>query len=74
MPAPDVPEGPAEEGRDPAGPGRRWGHTCNAVRGGRLLYVFGGYGQDNCQTNDVHVFDACGYCLVLIFLFGDFFC
>ncbi|XP_078430160.1 uncharacterized protein LOC144702137 isoform X2 [Wolffia australiana] len=40
------------------GPGRRWGHTCNAVKGGRFLYVFGGYGEDNCQTNDVHVFDT----------------
>ncbi|THU62138.1 hypothetical protein C4D60_Mb01t01980 [Musa balbisiana] len=40
------------------GPGVRWGHTCNAVRGGRYLYVFGGYGRDNCQTNDVHVFDT----------------
>ncbi|KAA8542560.1 hypothetical protein F0562_023712 [Nyssa sinensis] len=40
------------------GPGKRWGHTCNAVRGGRLLYVFGGYGKDNCQTNQVHVFDT----------------
>lgn len=43
------------------GPGKRWGHTCNAIKGGRLLYVFGGYGKDNCQTNDVHVFDTCGY-------------
>ncbi|XXG46576.1 hypothetical protein AAC387_Pa02g1386 [Persea americana] len=40
------------------GPGKRWGHTCNAIKGGRLLYVFGGYGKDNCQTNDVHVFDT----------------
>lgn len=40
------------------GPGKRWGHTCNAVKGGRFLYVFGGYGKDNCQTNDVHVFDT----------------
>ncbi|KAJ6815466.1 tip elongation aberrant protein 1-like isoform X3 [Iris pallida] len=38
------------------GPGRRWGHTCNAVRGGRFLYVFGGY-RDNRQINDLHVFD-----------------
>ncbi|CAM8978134.1 unnamed protein product [Rhodiola kirilowii] len=42
----------------PGGPGRRWGHSCNAVNRGRLLYVFGGYGQDNCQTNKVHVFDT----------------
>lgn len=40
------------------GPGRKWGHTCNAVKKGRLLYVFGGYGRDECQTNDVHVFDT----------------
>ncbi|XAR63822.1 hypothetical protein NMG60_11023920 [Bertholletia excelsa] len=40
------------------GPGKRWGHTCNAIRGGKLLYVFGGYGRDNCQTNQVHVFDT----------------
>ncbi|KHG24684.1 Tip elongation aberrant 1 [Gossypium arboreum] len=41
-----------------AGPGKRWGHTCNAIKGGRFLYVFGGYGKDNCQTNQVHVFDT----------------
>ncbi|WOK92296.1 kelch domain-containing protein 3 [Canna indica] len=40
------------------GPGVRWGHTCNIVHGGRYLYIFGGYGRDNCQTNDVHVFDT----------------
>ncbi|ESW10364.1 hypothetical protein PHAVU_009G202800 [Phaseolus vulgaris] len=40
------------------GPGKRWGHTCNAVRDGRLLYLFGGYGKFNCQTNQVHVFDT----------------
>ncbi|CAN1839937.1 Kelch domain-containing protein 3 [Linum perenne] len=40
------------------GPGKRWGHTCNSVRGGRFLYVFGGYGRDNCHTNQVHVFDT----------------
>ncbi|KAL3513018.1 hypothetical protein ACH5RR_025735 [Cinchona calisaya] len=40
------------------GPGKRWGHTCNAIGGGKLLYVFGGYGKDNCQTNRVHVFDT----------------
>ncbi|XP_071724164.1 uncharacterized protein [Rutidosis leptorrhynchoides] len=40
-----------------AGPGKRWGHTCNCIKGGRFLYVFGGYGKDNCQTNQVHVFD-----------------
>lgn len=40
------------------GPGKRWGHTCNAVAGGRLLYVFGGFGDDNKHTNKVHVFDT----------------
>ncbi|KAF9624547.1 hypothetical protein IFM89_011721 [Coptis chinensis] len=40
------------------GPGKRWGHTCNSVKGGKFLYVFGGYGKDNCQTNDVYVFDT----------------
>uniref|UniRef100_A0A2N9HE66 Uncharacterized protein n=1 Tax=Fagus sylvatica TaxID=28930 RepID=A0A2N9HE66_FAGSY len=43
---------------DISGPGKRWGHTCNAIKGGRFLYVFGGYGRDNCQTNQVHVFDT----------------
>ncbi|XP_033132668.1 rab9 effector protein with kelch motifs isoform X2 [Brassica rapa] len=41
-----------------SGPGKRWGHTCNSVKGGNFLYVFGGYGTDNRQTNQVHVFDA----------------
>ncbi|CAI9281517.1 unnamed protein product [Lactuca saligna] len=40
------------------GPGKRWGHTCNAVRGGQLLYIVGGYGEDNAQTNKVHVYDT----------------
>ncbi|PKA59848.1 Acyl-CoA-binding domain-containing protein 4 [Apostasia shenzhenica] len=40
------------------GPGKRWGHSCNSVKGGRYIYVFGGYGGDTCQTNDVHVFDT----------------
>ncbi|KAJ1428091.1 Kelch-type beta propeller [Sesbania bispinosa] len=40
------------------GPGKRWGHTCNAVKGGRFLYLFGGYGKYNRQTNQVHVFDT----------------
>lgn len=44
-----------------SGPGKRWGHTCNAIKEGRFLYVFGGYGKDNCQTNQVHVFDTGGY-------------
>ncbi|CAL9116970.1 uncharacterized protein LOC135634069 isoform X1 [Musa acuminata AAA Group] len=48
----------ASEAGGICGPGVRWGHTCNAVKGGRYLYVFGGYGRDNCQTNDVHVFDT----------------
>lgn len=41
-----------------SGPGKRWGHSCNAIKGGRFLYVFGGYGKDNCQTNQVHIFDT----------------
>ncbi|XP_062116747.1 uncharacterized protein LOC133830714 isoform X2 [Humulus lupulus] len=41
-----------------SGPGKRWGHTCNAIKEGRFLYVFGGYGKDNCQTNQIHVFDT----------------
>ncbi|XP_060206529.1 uncharacterized protein LOC132634270 isoform X3 [Lycium barbarum] len=45
-------------GHGGGGPGKRWGHTCNAVQGGRLLYVFGGYGIDNRHTNKVHVFDT----------------
>ncbi|EFJ15144.1 hypothetical protein SELMODRAFT_42940, partial [Selaginella moellendorffii] len=40
-------------------PGCKWGHTCNAVR--NLIYIFGGYGRDECQTNDVHVFDIGTY-------------
>ncbi|KAK9267024.1 hypothetical protein L1049_027495 [Liquidambar formosana] len=48
----------AQEMAEISGPGKRWGHTCNAIRGGKLLYVFGGYGKDNCQTNQVHVFDT----------------
>ncbi|PON69666.1 BTB-kelch protein [Trema orientale] len=47
-----------EEGGGVSGPGKRWGHTCNAIKDGRFLYVFGGYGKDNCQTNQVHVFDT----------------
>ncbi|KAL5544644.1 hypothetical protein UlMin_008428 [Ulmus minor] len=47
-----------EEAGEIYGPGKRWGHTCNAIKGGRFLYVFGGYGRDNCQTNQVHVFDT----------------
>ncbi|XP_030530752.2 RING finger protein B-like [Rhodamnia argentea] len=49
------PEQRTEEAGDP---GKRWGLTCNAIKGGRFLYVFGGYGKDNCQTNQVHVFDT----------------
>lgn len=41
-----------------SGPGKRWGHTCNAIKEGRFLYVFGGYGKDNCQTNQVHFFNS----------------
>jgi hypothetical protein len=50
------------------GPGKRWGHTCNSIKGGRFLYVFGGYGKDNCQTNQVHVFDTGGSSLLLLLL------
>ncbi|KAL3748626.1 hypothetical protein ACJRO7_009802 [Eucalyptus globulus] len=49
----------AEQGSEEAGgPGKRWTHTCNAIKGGRFLYLFGGFGIDNCQTNEVHVFDT----------------
>ncbi|KAJ4909341.1 Galactose oxidase/kelch repeat superfamily protein [Raphanus sativus] len=41
-----------------SGPGKRWGHTCNATKGGRFVYVFGGFGSDGRLTNQVHVFDA----------------
>nr|XP_017214862.1 PREDICTED: tip elongation aberrant protein 1-like isoform X2 [Daucus carota subsp. sativus] len=41
-----------------SGPGKRWGHTCNSIGGGKFLYVFGGYGEDNCQTNKIHIFDT----------------
>ncbi|KAH9623029.1 hypothetical protein KSS87_023166 [Heliosperma pusillum] len=40
------------------GPGKRWGHTCNAVRGGTMMYVFGGYGPDNSHSNNLHVFHS----------------
>eukprot|EP00897_Mesotaenium_endlicherianum_P007798 jgi/Mesen1/7046/ME000369S06375 len=40
-----------------AGPGKKWGHTCNAVKNGRQVYVFGGYGRDERQTNDTHIYD-----------------
>lgn len=52
-----------------SGPGKRWGHTCNAVKGGRLLYVFGGYGREKSQkiTNQVHVFD-----IGILLLFSPF--
>ena len=58
-----------EEG---VGPGKRWGHTCNAIKGGKLLYVFGGYGKDNCQTNKVHVFDTGGFSIFLFFFLFSF--
>lgn len=48
----------AQEMGEVSGPGKRWGHTCNAISGGKLLYVFGGYGKNNSQTNQVHVFDT----------------
>lgn len=50
-------------GESSSGPGKRWGHTCNAIKGGRFLYVFGGFGRDNCLTNHVHIFDAGEYYL-----------
>lgn len=50
-------------------PGKRWGHTCNAVRGGQLLYIFGGYGEDNTQTNKVHVYDTSKFLYYLGFRF-----
>jgi len=40
------------------GLGKKWGHTCNSVKGGRFLYIFGGYGRNDCQTHDIHVFDS----------------
>ncbi|CAI7860273.1 unnamed protein product [Closterium sp. NIES-53] len=40
------------------GPGRKWGHTLNAVNYGRQVYVFGGYGKDERQTNDVYVYNT----------------
>ncbi|CAL0307175.1 unnamed protein product [Lupinus luteus] len=45
-------------GEDGKGPGKRWGHTCNTINGGRFIYVFGGYGGNNSQTNKVYVFDT----------------
>ncbi|OVA00820.1 hypothetical protein BVC80_9083g132 [Macleaya cordata] len=40
------------------GPGKRWGQTCNTLEGGKFLYLFGGYGGDNSQTNEIHVFNT----------------
>lgn len=54
------------------GPGKRWGHTCNAIKEGRFLYVFGGYGKHNCQTNQVHVFDT-GLSLYSLFFYFPYF-
>ena len=72
--------GEGEVGGEISGPGKRWGHTCNAIKEGRFLYVFGGYGRDNCQTNQVHVFDAGGssiklytYVCVCIYIYIYFF-
>ncbi|XP_052176236.1 tip elongation aberrant protein 1-like isoform X3 [Diospyros lotus] len=46
-----------EKGPTPTpGPGKRWGHSCNAIRGGSLLYVFGGHTNDSSQTNQLHIF------------------
>ncbi|KAK3440346.1 hypothetical protein EUGRSUZ_B00621 [Eucalyptus grandis] len=49
---------PEQGSQEAGGPGKRWAHTCNAIKGGRFLYVFGGFDMDNCQTNEVHVFDT----------------
>lgn len=54
---PDAKKSPGRKGGG-LGPGKRWGHTCNTLRNGRSFYVFGGYGKDNSQTNDVHIFDT----------------
>lgn len=51
------------------GPGKRWGHTCNAIDGGKRFYVIGGYGKSNCQTNEVHVFDTGEYSFFFFFFF-----
>lgn len=40
------------------GPGKKWGHTLNAVNLGKQVYVFGGYGKDERQTNDVFVYNT----------------
>lgn len=60
MKARDQTDGKKSPGRKggAAGPGKKWGHTCNSVKNGRYIYVFGGYGKNDCQTNDVHVFDT----------------
>ncbi|XP_074571348.1 protein GLUTELIN PRECURSOR ACCUMULATION 3-like [Curcuma longa] len=54
----EVADGRTSEAEGICGPGVRWGHSCNTVQGGRYLYVFGGYGHNKRQTNDVHVFDT----------------
>ncbi|KAL1532048.1 putative protein, contains kelch repeat [Salvia divinorum] len=36
----------------------RWGHTCNAVADGKLLYIFGGHDGEGARTNRVSVFDT----------------
>lgn len=56
----DIIEGKKSPGRKggTAGPGKKWGHTANTVKNGRYLYVFGGYGKDDCQTQDIYVFDS----------------
>ena len=46
--------------------GKRWGHTCNSIKGGKFVYLFGGYGEDqHAHTNQVHVFDT-GLCFSII--------
>ncbi|KAG0616185.1 hypothetical protein M758_5G097000 [Ceratodon purpureus] len=56
----EIVEGKKSPGRKggTAGPGKKWGHTANTVKNGRYLYVFGGYGKDDCQTQDIYIFDS----------------
>lgn len=39
------------------GPGKRWGHTVTATTDGKVIYVFGGYGKAERQTNDVYCYN-----------------
>ncbi|XP_042450262.1 acyl-CoA-binding domain-containing protein 6-like isoform X2 [Zingiber officinale] len=67
----EVADGRASEAEGICGPGVRWGHSCNTVQGGRYLYVFGGYGHNKRQTNDVHVFDTVSNTWIAPNLFGE---